>query len=286
MGIKKMTALCNLGLEVSGRMASPRISKVNLALTLKCNHRCISCEIWKENNSNNNEIKASDVEKLLNANDLMWVALTGGEPFLNKEIKDILALCLKKLKLTNITSNGELPERIETTVRQALSTTKDSLLVIHLSLFGRRQAHDRMTGTNGAYDRAIETMQRLKKLKNDRLILGFEHMLSNENSAETLFVRDKSKELGVGITYTVEQRAGYYNNNTKPLVVPPKPPVDFSINTVDIFKNTFLNRIHYKKKMKCVAGEYSCFIMPDKSVYPCLFAIPERKSFVSYRFKI
>ena len=39
--------MSNLTVEVIKRMVRPQISKVNIAVTWKCNQRCKSCNIWQ-----------------------------------------------------------------------------------------------------------------------------------------------------------------------------------------------------------------------------------------------
>jgi hypothetical protein len=106
-----------------------------------------------------------------------------------------------------------------------------------------------------------------------------EHMLCSHNVGQALFVRKLAKELGVGLTYVQEQKAGYYNNLDNDVKEAPLPPMDWSSNPVDLFKNSFLFRAKRNRGIKCVAGRYSCTILPNKDVFPCLFAIPNSPAF-------
>jgi MoaA/NifB/PqqE/SkfB family radical SAM enzyme len=276
--IKSLIPLC---LDVAQRIVKrPQISRVNLALTSKCNHKCVSCNIWKNNATARDLITVDDVDKLISSNHLLWVSLTGGEPTLNPYFRDILALSSSRLKLVNIITNGSYPILLESSVRKALK--RAHLIVVHISLLGNEEYHGRITGIPESYNQVMESIQRLKSLKNGKLIIGLEHMLSFRNIGQANHVRELTRKLGVGLTYVEEQKAGYYNNLDSKIKGAPLPPMDFTANPVDLFKNTFLYRARKNTGIKCVAGKYSCTILPSKDVFPCLFAIPDNPAFNLY----
>jgi MoaA/NifB/PqqE/SkfB family radical SAM enzyme len=259
--------------KILSRWPNPSMSKVNLYLTSRCNHRCVTCDIWQH--PDKQELTIEDIDKIILVNpSLMWASLTGGEPVLNHDFENILYECVRKLPLTNIISNGQLPIKLCLAVNNVLSTTPaNHILIVHLSLFGEQLIHDEMAGVIGSYEKVIETMRLLKSLGyKNRMVLGFEHLISHHNPGMYAFVQYKANQMGVGITYTLEQQAGYYQNvnNVQKLEI---PKISLTLNPIDQFKNTFL--LNSKRKAGCVAGEYSCWVMPDKTVYPCLFSIPK-----------
>lgn len=279
MSIKRLKNLSALGIDTLKRIPTPQITKVNLALTTRCNHRCLSCNIWKSNGKSKDEFTLSEVSYLLRHNpQLMWVSLTGGEPSLDSEFPEILSKCLESVRLVNVITNGERPDIIVPSVQLALQNSPDNhILIVHVTLFGESYVHDKMTGVKQSYDHAVETMQGLKNLGNEhRLILGFEHMIGNENPLEYKFVKYKANQMKVGITYTLEQDADYYSKsgvkqNYK------IPRISMTLNPIDQFKNAFI--LNGKRKMGCVAGEYSVWITHNKLVYPCFFSIPDNPSY-------
>src|SRR5690349_11887398 len=56
-----------------------------IAVTYKCNSKCIMCNIWKEQPQN--ELSSHDFLKLPKT--LKDINITGGEPFLRKDLVDI-----------------------------------------------------------------------------------------------------------------------------------------------------------------------------------------------------
>jgi MoaA/NifB/PqqE/SkfB family radical SAM enzyme len=269
----------HLGLKALARWPIPEISKVNFALTMKCNHKCVTCEIWKGNKESTDELSAGVVGAVLQNNPrIMWASITGGEPTLANDFEEIVLHCVRHCQLTNIITNGQLPDRLYEPVKYILKNTPQShLLIVHITLFGDERIHDEMTGIAGSYAKAIKSMALLKSLGyKNRLVLGFEHLICHYNPKQYAHVQHVANSMGVGITYTLEQQAGYYRNqNSKiPLKI---PGISLTLNPIDQFKNTFL--LNAKLKAGCVAGEYSCWVMPDKTVYPCLFSIPDQPCF-------
>lgn len=261
--------------EVAKRIPRVRISRANIALTFRCNQKCRMCSIWKHNNEQDidAELGGVDIYKIIKRNDLMWVSLTGGEPFLNEQIINILTISMLHSRLVSIVTNGSKPELIADAVRYALR--KDgALLVLSLSLEGDMKAHDYITGMKGSYDKVIRTIDNLKHIESNRFNLGIEHLLSNDTKSFRGHVEQIAKEYKIGITYTREQQAPYYHNvnGLKPIPVE-IPNLSLSVKPFDIVHNLFLMGLRRNKKL-CEAGKYSVFIDPYANVYPCLLQAP------------
>jgi MoaA/NifB/PqqE/SkfB family radical SAM enzyme len=135
-----------------------------------------------------------------------------------------------------------------------------------------------MTSTPKSYEHLVETVHGLKAIGYpDRLIIGFEHMIGRNNNQEYKFIQYKANRENIGITFTMEQEAGYYQNINGGIPKLDIPRIHLTVNPIDIFKNTIL--LNSKRKAGCVAGDYSAWVTPDLNVYPCLFSMPDHKSF-------
>lgn len=276
----KYANLARLGIRALNRYPKPQISKLNFVLTMRCNHRCQSCNIWCKPPVMG-DLDIADFYKTLEINpSIMWVSLTGGEPSLHPDFGTFISLGLEMTGLVNIITNGELPNRIIQSVDRAFqaSAKRSSLLVVHITLFGEPDIHNAMTGAPNSYAHVMETVKGLKELPyQDRLVIGFEHMLSPRNINEHKFAQYRANRSDIGITYTLEQEAGYYANKNggSPEITIPK--LSMTLNPIDLFKNSFL--LNFKKKAGCVAGEYSAWMLPGGLVYPCFFSIPDKVAF-------
>lgn len=67
-------AILKLAPRIVYRMAAPKISRVNLSLTYKCNHRCVSCDIWRHQDESKEELTFSDVVNLSNKQSAVGIA--------------------------------------------------------------------------------------------------------------------------------------------------------------------------------------------------------------------
>jgi MoaA/NifB/PqqE/SkfB family radical SAM enzyme len=275
--------MSNLTGEVIKRMVRPQISKANIAVTWKCNQRCKSCNIWQTYQGNAESIKEeftlAEYELFLKTSGLMWVSLTGGEPTLRPDIAEILSISSCHLLKVNITTNGSNPALLERGISQALKF--DALISCNLSCEGDEQTHNEFVGKQDSWGSMIESVQRLKLLRNKRFSVKLETIITAENDGAA--VAKLAKKLNVPLTYTIEQEAAFYQNVKSVSPASPKKPIKLPdvklsspLPTSDELANYFLIREYKrKKKMACVAGEYSLFIDPYLNVYPCIFRYPK-----------
>jgi len=260
-------SLAKIGLLTLIKIVNPSICKATLALTWRCNHRCQTCNIWHDSDYSN-ELTTDEFEKIINRNKLLWVALTGGEAFLRKDIAEIMRMAMKKYPSVSITTNGSQPEKIEKSVRYALQGTK-GILAVNLSLDGNEEQHDRFTGVKGSFQRVTETVDRLIALKNNHLKLTIENLVSLKTHDGIEFVRDYAKSKGVSLAYTIEMRSDFYKNTDMPYEGNSLPDTRFELGNP--FNYLYIRQAKRNKPVKCVAGQYDCAITPDGFVKPCWF---------------
>ena len=269
--------------EVLMRMFRPQISKANIAVTWKCNQHCKSCNIWQTYQRNaeglQDEFTAAEYETFIKNSGLIWVSLTGGEPTLRPDIAEILALSSQYMMKVNITTNGSNPALLENGIRQALNHG-DALITCNLSCGGDEQTHNAFAGKKDSWGSMIESVQRLKLLRNKRFSVKLETIISAENDGEV--VAKLAKKLNVPLTCAIEQEANFYQNTKSVSPDIPRQPIklpNVSLSPLpksDELANYFLIREYRrKKKMACVAGQYSVFIDPYLDVYPCIFKYPK-----------
>ena len=64
-----------------------------LAVTYRCNSRCIMCDTWKHPSKKEEEIEPRDLETFP---EVVRLNITGGEPFLRDDLSDILDVVKKR----------------------------------------------------------------------------------------------------------------------------------------------------------------------------------------------
>ena len=147
----------------------PLLTPQNLVIfvTSKCNALCIHCFLSEHLNSAKWEMDKKSILKIVNSlNRKTNITLTGGEPFIRKDLKDILDKLMKSPKVASIKipSNGFLPDRIES-ICSEISNKYNKSLGLQLSIDGLGKTHDNIRKVTGGFNKVIETCERAKKMK-------------------------------------------------------------------------------------------------------------------------
>ena len=135
----------------------PRV--VTHTVTFRCNAKCMMCDSWRL--PGQDELTTEEVERIYAALPTVDVLrLTGGEPFLRKDLGAIVSLGVRHLdpRFIHITTNGFLTERIiDLAERRDLSVP----LQLLVSIDGVAGKHDDVRGVPGSYGRAMATIEEL-----------------------------------------------------------------------------------------------------------------------------
>jgi MoaA/NifB/PqqE/SkfB family radical SAM enzyme len=259
-------------------------------LSYKCNSRCRTCNLWKR--SGRAELSTEDWLKVIASigNSAAWVTLTGGEPFCHPDIDRIAAEVLKKSRpgVLCIPSNGSLPAVIEEKVRKILQVKGGYELIINLSLDDIGERHDELRGMPGGFAKLEETMQRLKTIKDKRLKIGINTVISRHN-IDRIFQIYQYVALKLRpddyIFETAQERVELATSGEdfrmdkkrltsflKFLVLESRGKL-LSKRGMSFVKNSirmqYYRHLLEPKKGACNAGILSCQIMPDGGVVSC-----------------
>ena len=174
----------------------PPLRDVKIKVTSRCNLRCAMCNYWKTTSeqalSTPRWQGVLDELKTLGARK---IHVSGGEPFLRRDLVELLEhACELKLKV-NLTTNGTL-----TTREQARRMVKAGVNAVSISLDGPSpKLHDEIRGREGAFQTSTKTIKWLvrdaeryrKKLK---VRINFVLMPSNYRKAAQMV--EVAHELG------------------------------------------------------------------------------------------
>ena len=162
-----------------------RVQAVSLEITHNCISKCIMCNIWKIPREVP-DLSIDDWIRLLSSDiftDLRELDVTGGEPFLRKDLLDLFTgICelkhrnLKGLKSIAVTTNGFLIRRVLEYTEEILQMLGDKniSLVMVCAMDAIGEIHDRIRNYEDAWLKVNETIEGLKGLR-DRfpsLIIG------------------------------------------------------------------------------------------------------------------
>ena len=226
--------------------------------------------------------------------------MSGGEPFLRKDLPEIVELACRYLKprVIHTPTNGILTERItENTERIMHIINKYDASVpftVKPSIDGVGELHDEIRGVKGNFDKLLKTIEELKKLedKYENFHLELGTVISNFNIDYLDKIEDFVHSLGVESyrNEVAECRTEFFNLSdpiTPPAEVYQRLIKDFArkveeniASKKDLAKMTEALRIVYydiagkiletkKQVIPCYAGISNVHINYNGGVWPC-----------------
>lgn len=136
-----------------------------LHITRRCTLRCKTCFVDLDDRQQE-ELSLEELKKIASYFDrLLWLDIGGGEPFLRKDLVEIVRLF--NVPCIGVPTNGFDPPLVRAKVEEMRRKTAAELR-IDVSIDGFQQTNDEMRGP-GAYACALETLRLLKTVGGIRL---------------------------------------------------------------------------------------------------------------------
>lgn len=245
---------------------------VSIITTYRCQMRCKMCDIWENPSNRKTEITPKELE-ILPA--LKFVNVTGGEPFLRRDLEEIVEVAFSKAPRVVISTSGWHVERI------AAMAEKFPNIGIRVSIEGLTEKNDELRGRPGGFDRGLKTLHTLKSMGVKDI--GFGITVSNRNSKDMLQLYELSRDLDMEFATATFHNSYYFHKDDN--IVTNKDEVIGNFHELierlmrenhpkSWFRAFFnLGLINYiregKRMLPCEAGTANFFIEPDGNVYPC-----------------
>ncbi|HEY5609974.1 MAG TPA: radical SAM protein [Thermoanaerobaculia bacterium] len=160
---------------------------VILGLTYDCNSFCRTCFNWEQLRKNKDQELSLDELKTIfkSLDDLLFVVMSGGEPFLRRDLPEVC----EALATTNHAKQITIPtgaiatDLIGRSVEATLERCPETQIVVNLSLDHIGEKHDWIRGVPGNYERLKATYARLIPMreKYDNLTVNIHTCLCNYN---------------------------------------------------------------------------------------------------------
>lgn len=169
---------------------SPTLKTPIIHIIKNCNSRCIMCDCWKEDK--NSYIKRSDLLPLwrkLKSNGAYSIMLSGGEPTLHPELKDIISDIHESGLYIELNTNGILLNELE-----YLSSMHIDNLIVSLDGFNERD-YKLLRGCS-CFNRVITNVENFIK-KSSETLVGFRVTLTKYSLSHLKELVSLSKEIGV-----------------------------------------------------------------------------------------
>jgi len=266
-------------------------------VTNKCNARCKHCFYWKELSKNKKILILEEIEKISKTmDDLILLILTGGEPFLRRDLPKIAEVFYKNNHVKNIVipTNGLLTNTIVNYTEQIVKNCKKTHLTVYISLDDIDEKHDSFRGVKGIFKRAISTYKKLSKLKQkySNLSVGILLTVNPLNQTRVLKIYNSiKKRLNPNFISPILMRSTSKVLNSKNVDIKHYDQLkntikkdilnkelsghtNFSLSsfatTLNLIKHEIISKtVKEGYQIPCYAGLISATLYEDGSLFPC-----------------
>ena len=145
---------------------------ITFMVTRRCNANCVMCSLSKKADY---ELSISEIRDIFSdrlLHSIKSICLLGGEPFLRKDLPEIVKTLLEvqpEIRFLSIVTNGLTPSLIEKNIKEVISTCRHYApinLGISISLLGtNNETYQRIAKVSDGYTLVTDTMHRLKILR-------------------------------------------------------------------------------------------------------------------------
>ena len=169
---------------------------VQWMLTRRCNYRCKSCDVWRDQKPtpelSTEEVKAGlDVLRKMG---VMEIVLSGGNPLLREDIGEIIDYASRYF-ITTIYDNGSQA------VKKMDALRKADFVAISLDTLDEKK-YDYLKGVHSAWKNALDAVQ---TLHNQGITVGVSPTISQLNMYEILNFTDHFTEKEIPVLYCLYQ---------------------------------------------------------------------------------
>lgn len=269
-------------------------------VTNKCNARCVHCFLdFDDVSIYKDEMTLAEIEELSKhlGGSILNVNLTGGEPFLRKDMFEIVQAYFTNAKVKSIfiTTNGMFTERIKGFLEKSIAANVDGNIIFSLSIDNFEDLHDKNRRVKGLFKNALASYFLIQNYQRKNIMANIAITVTNHNYENTMAVYKHLKEQGVtAITATIMREEGIVkkiNQHTKENILAAykeltqKIDKDLHEGTLQGYKgfqgmlmntkNSIVNKIIqetylYPKFISyCSAGTLFGVMYANGDVYPC-----------------
>jgi len=262
--------------------------KLTLALTERCSFACQTCHIWE--NPEPAEPGIAGLGRFFDRNrHFSWIDLTGGEIFERRDLDEVIGLITlncRRLYLLHFPTNGWWPERVEKTVKKARRRS-EARLIVTVSIDGPPVLHNDLRGRADSFRRAVETLDRLRRLPGVQVFAGMTLGPRNVSALEATLRAIARVIPGFGpeeLHVNFLNRSGHYFRNTDcdaveaaallTAVAGLKARRGMPLTPELLIEHLYLSLIPRftatgKTPLFCQSLTGNCFLAADWTLYPC-----------------
>lgn len=241
-------------------------------VTYRCNAKCTMCNRYKVPSKPEEEISLETIKKLP---EMYFTNITGGEPFIRDDLKDIVRELYKKSDRIVISTNGFFTDKIVDLCKEFPQ------IGIRISIEGLEQTNNEIRGLEDGYNRGYTTLKKLVDMGMQDV--GFGMTVQDRNAADLVPLYNISDELGMEFATASLHNSFYFvesNNIIKDRLMVAQNFEDLINRLLEsnspkkwfraYFNHGLINYIFSQKRLlPCDMSFDTFFIDPYGDVMPC-----------------
>jgi Predicted Fe-S oxidoreductases len=244
----------------------------SMIVTYRCNAKCNMCDCFKYPTQPEEEISLEIMKRLP---EMAFTNITGGEPFIRQDIKDIVRELSKKTNRIVISTNGYFSDRI-------LELSDEFPKVgIRISIEGLPESNDAIRGLKDGFMKSYGTLTEL--VRRGHKDVGFGMTIQDMNAHDLIKLYKISDQLGMEFATTALHNSFYFRKSDNQIQDREKVAraLEELINRLlqssspkkwfrAYFNHGLINYIYGNKRyLPCEMGSNGFFVDPFGDVLPC-----------------
>ena len=241
-------------------------------VTYRCNARCTMCNRYKAPSKPEEEISLETIRKLP---PMYFTNITGGEPFIRTDLKDIVRELRKKSDRIVISTNGFFTDRILDLCREFPD------IGIRISIEGLEQTNNEIRGLADGYNRGYTTLKKLREM--GMKDVGFGMTVQDKNAPDLVPLYRLSDEMGMEFATATLHNSFYFVEAKNIIYDRPMVAKNFEALINELlrsnspkkwfrayFNHGLINYLYGQKRLlPCDMSFDTFFIDPYSDVMPC-----------------
>lgn len=241
-------------------------------VTYRCNARCNMCNRYKCPSKPDEELSLETIKKLPQ---MYFTNITGGEPFIRTDLKDIVRELYKKSERIVISTNGFFTDRIIDLCNEFPN------LGIRISIEGLEETNNKIRGLDDGFKKGYGTLQKLVEM--GMKDVGFGMTVQDANTDDVVPLYNLSNEMNMEFATATLHNSFYFVEAKNIIKDRPKVAKNFEnlINELlksnspkkwfrAYFNHGLINYMYGQERLlPCDMAFDTFFIDPYGDVMPC-----------------
>ena len=181
----------------------PKKLNGTVIVTYRCNAKCSMCNRYKVPSLPEEEITIETIKKLP---EMYFTNITGGEPFIREDLKDIVRELYKKSDRIVISTNGFFTERIVDLCKEFPQVG------IRISIEGLEQTNNEIRGLEDGFNKGYTTLKTLVEM--GMKDVGFGMTVQDKNAPDLVPLYDISDDMGMEFATASLHNSFYFVEST------------------------------------------------------------------------